>query len=64
MRSSIPNPDVDPSVNWSPYVKALYVRRAEPPLGAVGTVYTDKLEQAAKEKLLCQFPSALGFRLR
>lgn len=49
--STLPNPEASPVTQWSGYVKALYQRRGEPPLGAVGTVYTDKLEKAAREKL-------------
>ena len=49
--STLPDPEASPVTKWSGYVKALYARRGEPPLGAVGTVYTDRLEQAAREKL-------------
>ena len=49
--STLPDPEASPVTKWSGYVKALYARRGEPPLGAVGTVYPDKLEQAAREKL-------------
>lgn len=49
--STLPDPEANPVTKWSGYVKALYTRRGEPPLGAVGTVYTDRLEKAAREKL-------------